>query len=631
LTDAAHPGTPPEPSELSLYTCPGCGFTSTADALAGAQYRCGQCGLEVAHIETTALGLPRRVIQWLRHPGDLVLDRYRVVRVLGKGGFAATYLVEDLRVNGKKRALKEIPESLYDVTETELLSRLNHPSIPDITDQDRRDGMVYLVLELGGGRTLEAERKLAGGKVPLGRALSWLQQLGAVLTYLHAQTPPIIHRDLKPENVLLDELGRVMLIDFGIAKQAADGAQTRALARAATHGFSPPEQAMGTGTDPRSDVYALAATFYALVTGTVPTPAHERVAGVDLADPTTLVPELPASMGAALAQALNLNINRRPPSIEAFLHAMGLMATPAEEAAATSRTVLVGDLGSGRETGAASVRIRSERLTVAPMAPPVRRRSRAGAWLAVGALALAAAGGGLWLLQREDASTPEIAQPPPAEQRTETVSPPQPPPAAAAATAQTAPGSPPAGALPAPITAAPETTFPTPPPQRPDPTPTAPGSMPVRPEVARTTVPVPIPADAPAVAPAPSPQQPPPPAQTIVEVPPAGLATAPAPPIPPTPHESATAAVSPAPAAITPPSPSRSRPEPTADGPTSSAMDAFATRRGKTATEESEVVVSMPAEPEKVVKPKPKPKPAAAPSGGGSGWTGIYMGGSRRE
>ena len=58
---------------------------------------------------------------------------------------------------------------------------------------------------------------------------------------------------------------------------------------------------MGTGTDPRSDVYALAATFYALITGTVPTPAHERVAGTDLADPTRLVPDLPTSMGTALS------------------------------------------------------------------------------------------------------------------------------------------------------------------------------------------------------------------------------------------------------------------------------------------------------------------------------------------
>lgn len=541
------------------------------------------------------------MIQWLRHPGDLLLDRYRIVRVLGKGGFAATYLVEDLRVNGKKRALKEIPESLYDVTETELLSRLNHPSIPDITDQDRRDGMVYLVLELGGGRTLEAERKLAGGKVPLGRALSWLQQLGTVLSYLHAQTPPIIHRDLKPENVLLDELGRVMLIDFGIAKQAADGAQTRALARAATHGFSPPEQAMGTGTDPRSDVYALAATFYALVAGVVPTPAHERVAGVDLADPTTLVPELPASMGAALMQALNLNINRRPASIEAFLHAMGLMATPAEETAATSRTVLVGDLGGGRETGAASVRIRSERLTVAPMAPPVRRRSGAGVWVAVGAIALAAAIGGVWLLQQQDTTAPQVAEPStrPGEQDTTTAAPPPAAPVAAARAPSASPAvTPPIESQPPALTAIP----PQPLPDRPMAAASVPDKATVQVPTAEPAAPVDVPSDGsrPSAA-------------------------------PPTVSASTAASHEPATAVITPAPPPRERPEPAAEGTTRSAMDAFESRRAKSAAEESEVLVTAPVEPEKVVKPKPKPKPATAPSGGGSGWTGVYIGGSRRE
>jgi septal ring-binding cell division protein DamX len=82
---------------------------------------------------------------------------------------------------------------------------------------------------------------------------------------------------------------------------------------------------------------------------------------------------------------------------------------------------------------------------------------------------------------------------------------------------------------------------------------------------------------------------------------------------------------------ITPAPPPRQRPEPAAEGTTRSAIDAFESRRAKSAAEESEVLVTAPVEPEKVVKPKPKPKPATAPSGGGSGWTGVYIGGSRRE
>ncbi len=284
------------------------------------------------------------------------------------------------------------------------LSHLSHPAIPDITDQSREGGMVYLVLELGGGRTLEAERKLAGGKLPYPRVLGWLMQLGPAISYLHAQHPPIIHRDLKPDNILLDDQGRIMLIDFGIAKRAADGGQTRVIARAATHGFSPPEQAMGTGTDPRSDVYALAATAYALITGTIPTPAHERIAGKALVDPLELVPELPPRIAAALLQALTLNVNQRPASVEQFMHALGLAVVPAGDFAATTRTVMVGDAATlAAAAQATSVRIRSERVTVAPSAPVVSRGHRIGSWVAGALILLTLSAGGAWFFLRQPA------------------------------------------------------------------------------------------------------------------------------------------------------------------------------------------------------------------------------------
>ena len=242
------------------HVCPACGTTNELDVLTKTEYRCSQCNLELAHLDVAANGVIRGIFGWLRGIGDTVENRYQVKSVLGKGGFGATYLVEDLRLSGKRRAIKEVPELLFDEYETTLLSRLNHPSIPDIIDRSVVDGMVYLVLEFGGSRTLGGERKqYPDQRIPQAKLLPWIRQLCDVLIYLHSQDPPIIHRDLKPDNILLDETGRIMLIDFGIAKESKPATMTRTLGRAATHGFSPPEQAMGTGTDERSDIYALAA------------------------------------------------------------------------------------------------------------------------------------------------------------------------------------------------------------------------------------------------------------------------------------------------------------------------------------------------------------------------------------
>jgi hypothetical protein len=271
--------------------------------------------MELAHVETAPSGKVRLVVGWLRCPGDVIGERYRVTQALGKGGFAATYLVEDQRLEGKRRALKEIPEGLYDEFETSLLSRMHHPAIPDISDRFEQDGMFYLVLEFGGHRTLEDERRRCGGRVPMARLAPWMNQLCDVLSYLHAQDPPVIHRDLKPANILLDENDHVMLVDFGIAKESDTSLMTRTLARSSSSGFSPPEQALGGGTDERSDVYALGATLYVLLTGSLPPSAHERVAGAELPGASTQNPDVPPALEAEIERAMNLNINRRHGSI----------------------------------------------------------------------------------------------------------------------------------------------------------------------------------------------------------------------------------------------------------------------------------------------------------------------------
>jgi len=298
-----------------LRICASCEKATAESVLKDFAYRCPACGFEMAYTETGPTGNVRRVLAYLKGAGELIHERYRVEKVLGKGGFGATYLVEDLKIRGKRRALKEIPEAFFDDKEVDLLGRLRHTAIPDVTDQFTCGEMRYLVLQFGGKSTLASRCRECGGKVPLTTALPWMRQLCEVLAYLHSQKPPIIHRDLKPENVLLDDNDHIMLIDFGIAKASEPATTTRLLARAFTHGFSPPEQVLGVGTEARSDIYSFGATFYYLLTGHVPPAAHERLSGKELPVPSSLAADLGGDVDRILISTLHLNVDQRPASV----------------------------------------------------------------------------------------------------------------------------------------------------------------------------------------------------------------------------------------------------------------------------------------------------------------------------
>lgn len=304
---------------VAVGYCPNCNAANPLAELIKSVYQCTACGFEMAYLDVSTTGVVRGVLGWVRRAGEVVEKRYRVTQLLGRGGFGATYLVDDLQLNGKRRALKEIPKNMFDEAEASLLARLDHASIPDIVDRLYTDNMAYLVLRFGGTRTLGSERKRLGGRVPLATLAPWIHQLCRVLSYLHAQDPPIIHRDLKPDNILLDEQDHVMLIDFGIAKLANPNEGTRTLGRAVSFGFSPPEQIMGTGTDQRSDIYSLGATVYFLLTGSHPPPLNAQLSGQKLEPLSKLVPDVPPLTDHAIRKALDLNPEQRQQSIQELL------------------------------------------------------------------------------------------------------------------------------------------------------------------------------------------------------------------------------------------------------------------------------------------------------------------------
>jgi hypothetical protein len=216
--------------------------------------------------------------------GTEVKNQYRVVRLVGGGGMAWVYQVEELPAgSGKLWALKELRPQTQDRAEqatgrklfdqeARLLRELDHPNIPKIADFFEEDGRSYLVMEFIWGESLEKRLKAANAPLLETDVLNWALQLCDALHYLHTRTPPIIFRDIKPSNVMVTNTGQVKLIDFGIARTYKMGKKRDTVAMGSEN-YAAPEQWGKGQTDARSDVYALGATIYHLLANMAPTPA----------------------------------------------------------------------------------------------------------------------------------------------------------------------------------------------------------------------------------------------------------------------------------------------------------------------------------------------------------------------
>ncbi|WP_051620660.1 serine/threonine protein kinase [Paenibacillus sp. UNC451MF] len=205
--------------------------------------------------------------------GDVLGNRYRIHSVIGRGGMSTVYLAEDLRLPGKRRAVKETrveaDEAYTGLAEADMLVRLNHPNLPDIVDYyaDERGGSSYLVMDYIEGETLLQRFERRGRRMELDQVLNYILQLCDLFDYLHSRRPePIIYRDLKPSNLMFDAQERLRLIDFGIARSYKAG-QAADTVRIGTVGFAAPEQFEGRQTDERTDLYGLGALMYFLLSG----------------------------------------------------------------------------------------------------------------------------------------------------------------------------------------------------------------------------------------------------------------------------------------------------------------------------------------------------------------------------
>ncbi len=245
---------------------------------------------------------------------DLMNGVYRMEKSLGQGGMGTVYLVADTGAFDRPRIVKELLD-YYDRTnpaeaaeaqqmfeqEARTLAELDHPGIPDILAYFTENERNYIVMEYIEGKNLEklVEEK---GKIPILNAVKYGVQICEVLEYLSGRAKPVMHLDIKPANIIVHKnSGRAVLVDFGTAKVHRADKVGKREALYGTVGYAAPEQYQG-AAEPRSDVYALAATLYHVITGDDPTENPNKY---------PKLATMPGNLRKALESALEPDVKKR--------------------------------------------------------------------------------------------------------------------------------------------------------------------------------------------------------------------------------------------------------------------------------------------------------------------------------
>ena len=256
-------------------------------------------------------------------PGEVLNQRYRIEKSIGAGGYGEVYLARDLNLGVFVALKRNLDRSLIAQEqfqrEAKLLAGLKHPNLPRVTEHFVvATGEQYLVMDFIAGENL-ASKMQRRGKLPPREVLRIAYQVCDALDYLHAQTPAIIHRDIKPANIIITDHGQAMLVDFGIFKWFDPQGMTTKGARAVTPGYSPPEQYGLSQTDARSDIYALGATLYALLSGQQPPDSLELYfKKTSLTSIRSLNPTVSESLARVVESAMALRPEQRPQSVGKF-------------------------------------------------------------------------------------------------------------------------------------------------------------------------------------------------------------------------------------------------------------------------------------------------------------------------
>jgi serine/threonine protein kinase len=299
---------------------------------------CPRCGYQQGASPISAHHLP---------PGTILENKYLLGKVLGQGGFGITYIAWDQKLDMKLAIKEYFPQGMAARTpgsieidkgsgenkeqltfglqkflnEAKTLARFHeHPNIVTVRDYFEANGTAYLVMNYHEGITLQNYLVSIGGKIPVDQALSIFMPVLDALKEVHVAG--ILHRDISPDNLLIDKNGRVILIDFGAARQAM-GEKSKSLSVIMKAGYSPPEQYQSRGKQgPWTDIYAVAASFYRAITGIAPAEAFDRVMEDNLDKPIGFGINIDIKIEETLLKALAVKAEVRYQTVEEFQKAL---------------------------------------------------------------------------------------------------------------------------------------------------------------------------------------------------------------------------------------------------------------------------------------------------------------------
>lgn len=328
---------------MAKVKCPKCLFINPDD-----RDRCVRCMTPLPRIKIEASGARAAVapavdaaaVQFRR--GQVLANRYTVLSLIGRGGMGCIHKVHD-NILGEEVALKTLlPQFVKDkivverfFNEARIARRLSHPGIVRVHDIGSAGNIVYISMEFIQGKSLRGllDGLLPGQRLPVLEILRIFEELCAALEYAHQFT---IHRDIKPENVMVQEQGRVKLMDFGISKLMADVQLTGASMVMGTPFYMSPEQLRNSrDVDARADIFSLGVMLYEILTGNVPTGVPKPA--------SQIITDVPPAIDAIVAKCVDPNADNRYRSVAELRSAL----RPIREAVGAGEAVRMGTTQRG--------------------------------------------------------------------------------------------------------------------------------------------------------------------------------------------------------------------------------------------------------------------------------------------